>query len=70
MSLAGDTLKALRSVLLLQEDVRSLKEAAQAQSDRIMRLAEAHADLRDRVSRLEGLLEGAALVSGQRRIEG
>ena len=70
MSLAGDTLKALRSVLLLQEDVRSLKEAAQSQSDRIMRLAEAHADLRDRVSRLEGLLEGAALVSGQRRIEG
>ena len=73
MSTVGDTLKALRSVLKLQDDVSDLKEAAKAQSDRLTRLAEAHGSLRDRVSRLEGIIEGAAMASGrppQPRIEG
>ena len=69
MSAIGDALKALRSVLLLQEEVRLLKESAQAQSERLTRLAEAHGGLRDRVSRLEGVIEGAAMAARQRRIE-
>ncbi len=69
MSTLGDALKALRGVLLLQDEVRALKEAAQAQSERLVRLAEAHGELRDRVSRLEGIIEGAAMASRQRRIE-
>lgn len=69
MSTLGDALKALRGVLLLQNEVRALKEAAQAQSERLVRLAEAHSELRDRVSRLEGIIEGAAMASRQRRIE-
>ena len=69
MSAIGDALKALRSVLLLQEEVRMLKDSAQAQSERLARLAEAHGDLRDRVSRLEGLIEGAVMATRQRRIE-
>ncbi|MBX9729811.1 MAG: hypothetical protein K2X59_00645 [Sphingomonas sp.] len=69
MSTLGDALKALRGVLLLQDEVRALKEVAQAQSERLVRLAEAHSELRDRVSRLEGIIEGAAMASRQRRIE-
>ena len=69
MSSIGDALKALRTVLLMQEDLRVLKEAVGAQSERLARLAEAHGELRDRVSRLEGVIEGAAMVSRQRRIE-
>lgn len=69
MSALGDALNALRSVLLLQEEVRLLKESAQSQGERMTRLAEVHGDLRDRVSRLEGMIEGAAMASRQRRIE-
>ncbi len=71
MSFMGDTVKAIRNVLLLQEDVRLLKDAAQTQSQRLASLAEAHGDLRDRVSRIEGVIEGAAMAAGrqQRRIE-
>lgn len=65
MSTLGDAVKALRTVLLMQEDVRSLKDAAQAQSERLAKLAEAHAELRDRVSRIEGMIEGAAMASGR-----
>ena len=73
MSGIGDALKALRTVLLMQDDIRALKEAARAQSERFSRLADAYGDLRDRVSRLEGIIEGAAMASrgaGQPRIEG
>ena len=69
MSFVADTVKAIRNVLLLQEDVKQLKETAAKQSDRLSRLAEAHAALRDRVSRLEGVIEGAAMATRQRRIE-
>jgi hypothetical protein len=69
VNFVGDTMKAVRNVLLLQEDVRHLKESAATQSERLTRLAEAHAALRDRVSRLEGVIEGAAMAARQRRIE-
>ncbi|WP_060526251.1 hypothetical protein [Sphingomonas sp. Leaf242] len=73
MSVIGDALKAMRTVLLMQEDLRMMKDAAHAQSDRLARLAEAHGALRDRVSRLEGIIEGAAMarrMPDQPRIEG
>ncbi|SMF66214.1 hypothetical protein SAMN06295910_1376 [Allosphingosinicella indica] len=73
MSTMGDALKAFQSVLLMREDIRSLKEASLEQSERLTKLAEAHAALRDRVSRLEGIIEGAAMASGRAaspRIEG
>lgn len=73
MSTIGDALKALRDVLLLQKEVADLKQSAVAQSEQLARLAEAHGRLRDRVSRLEGMIEGAAMASGrvqQPRIEG
>jgi hypothetical protein len=69
VSAFGDSLKALRNVLLLQEQVRILKETVQSQSANLTKLAEAHGELRDRVSRLEGVIEGAAMAARQRRIE-
>ena len=69
MSGFGDALKALRTVLLMQEDIRQLRETAKSQSETVTRLAEAHGELRDRVSRLEGVIEGAAMATRQRRIE-
>lgn len=73
MSAVGDALKALRNVLLLQEDVRRLKDGAITQGEQLARIAEAHANLRDRVSRIEGIIEGAAMAAGRAaapRIEG
>ena len=69
MSGIGDAFRALQAVLLMQNDVRLLKQNAIEQGEKLARLAEAHADLRDRVSRLEGVIEGAALAARQRRIE-
>jgi uncharacterized protein YdcH (DUF465 family) len=65
----ADAVKALRTVLSMQDDIRALKDAASAQSDRLSRLAEAHGELRDRVSRLEGVIEGAAMATLQRRLD-
>ena len=69
MTAIADAVKALRTVLSMQDDIRALKDAASAQSDRLSRLAEAHGELRDRVSRLEGVIEGAAMATRQRRLD-
>lgn len=69
MSAIGDALKALRTVLMMQEDVRLLKQTAVTQGEQLARLAQAHGELRDRVSRIEGFIEGAATTSRRRRIE-
>jgi hypothetical protein len=49
MSLYGDAIKALRQVILLDERVRNT-------SVDLARMSQEVADLRDRVSRLEGML--------------
>lgn len=49
MSLYGDAIRALRQVILLDERVRN-------SSLDLARISEELADLRDRVSRLEGML--------------
>ena len=54
MSLYGDAIRALRQVILLDERVRNT-------SLDVARVSQELADLRDRVSRLEGML-AAALV--------
>ena len=69
MSTIGAALGALRAVLLLQDKVAQLASTVEAQSGRLQRLSDAHAGLRDRVSRLEGVLEGAAMAARQRRLE-
>jgi hypothetical protein len=65
VSLYGDAIRALRQVILLDERMRT------ASSD-LARLGEEVANLRDRVSRLEGMLaasmaqRAAAPVRGRR----
>ena len=49
MSLYGDAIRALRQVILLDERVRST-------SADLVRISQEVADLRDRVSRIEGML--------------
>ena len=63
MSLYGDAIRALRQVILLDERVRN-------SAIDLARLSQEIADLRDRVSRLEGMLAaGLALArdAGPRR---
>ena len=54
MSLYGDAIGALRQVILLDERMRNTALDVE-------RLSAEMADLRDRVSRLEGMLAGGAL---------
>jgi hypothetical protein len=58
VSLYGDAIRALRQVILLDERVRN-------SSADLARMAQEIADLRDRVSRLEGML--AASMAGVRQ---
>lgn len=57
MSLYGDAIRALRQVILLDERVRNTALD-------LARISQEVADLRDRVSRLEGML--AASLAGPR----
>ena len=57
MSLYGDAIKALRQVILLDERVRNTAVD-------VARMSQELADLRDRVSRLEGML--AAVIAPSR----
>lgn len=56
----GDAVQAIRTVLLLQEDIKQLKDLARVQGDRLSRLADVCSGLDNRISRIEGFLEGAA----------
>jgi vacuolar-type H+-ATPase catalytic subunit A/Vma1 len=67
---AGDrALNAIKTIFTLKEQVDGLGRDIAAMNTRVSRLAEAHGELRDRVSRLEGIIEGAAMAARQRRIE-
>lgn len=52
MSLYGDAIRALRQVILLDERVRNM-------ATDVARLSQEVIDLRDRVSRIEGMLAAA-----------
>ncbi len=54
MSLYSDAIRALRQVILLDERVRNI-------ATDVTRLSEEIADLRDRVSRIEGMLAAGML---------
>jgi len=70
MSSAGEkAVGALKTILTLKDQLDGLGRDMAGLNARLAGLAEAHADLRDRVSRLEGVIEGAAMATRQRRIE-
>jgi hypothetical protein len=56
VSLYGDAIKALRQVILLDERVRN-------SAVDLARISQEITDLRDRVSRLEGMLAGGMALS-------
>ena len=56
MSLYGDAIKAFRQVILLDERVRNT-------ATDLARMSQEIADLRDRVSRLEGMLAAGMALS-------
>ncbi|WP_019515540.1 hypothetical protein [Sphingomonas sp. Mn802worker] len=69
MSAGERALNAIKTIFTLKEQVDGLGRDIAAMNTRVSRLAEAHGELRDRVSRLEGIIEGAAMAARQRRIE-
>jgi hypothetical protein len=59
-----------KTILTLKDQLDGLDRDVAQLGGRLAGLAGAHGDLRDRVSRLEGVIEGAAMVAAQqRRIE-
>lgn len=75
MSVFGDAIAALRQVVLIQSRLDQLDQRISRMGDDVGGLADATLALRDRISRLEGVIEGAAMAAAgaaanrQRRIE-
>lgn len=68
MSAGEKAFGVIKAVFTMKDQLDDLGKDLATLGQGVARLAEAHADLRDRVSRLEGVVEGAAMVSRQRRI--
>lgn len=71
MSAGERAFGVFKTILTLKDQLDDLDRDLAQLGGRLSGLAGAHGDLRDRVSRLEGMIEGAAMASGrqQRRIE-
>ncbi|PZO72133.1 MAG: hypothetical protein DI640_13495 [Sphingomonas taxi] len=71
MSTFGDIFGAMRQVILTQARLDQLDVRMTRMAGDIDGLADGISLLRDRISRLEGIIEGAAMAAGrqQRRIE-
>lgn len=71
MSVFGDAVGAIRQVILMQSRMDQLDMRITAIGGDVEGLTDALANVRDRVSRLEGMIEGAAMAAGRqpRRIE-
>lgn len=63
MSTVSDMLKGLRQVVLMEANIARLERSVESLSNDVDGLADGLGALRDRVSRLEGFIEGAAAVS-------
>ena len=69
MSLFGDAVSAIKQVSLMQSRIDQLDKRIDGMAADVDGLVLSLSDLRDRVSRLEGVIEGAAMASRQRRID-
>lgn len=69
MSMFGDAVGAIRQVILMQARIDMLDQRMSEMASDIDGLTDALINVRDRVSRLEGVIEGAAMAARQRRIE-
>lgn len=59
MSVSDKTWGVLKSVIMYQETIKAVREDMAALSRDVAALSRAHASLSDRVSRLEGFIQGA-----------
>jgi hypothetical protein len=67
---AGEkALGLIKTILTIKDQLDALGRDMAGLNERLSNLAGAHGELRDRVSRLEGVIEGAAMAARQRRIE-
>ncbi len=62
MSAFGDAMKAVRDVVVMQTRIDALYKALEDQSREAKALAGIIIDVDKRLSRLEGMIEGAALA--------
>jgi hypothetical protein len=69
VSAIGDALAAIRQVILMQQRMDQLDGRITQLVADVDGLTDALSNMRDRVSRLEGIIEGAAMAARQRRIE-
>ncbi|NTS65440.1 hypothetical protein HRV97_09720 [Sphingomonas sp. HHU CXW] len=69
MSAIGDALAAIRQVILMQQRMDQLDGRITQLVADVDGLTDALSNMRDRVSRLEGIIEGAVMAARQRRIE-
>jgi hypothetical protein len=70
VSTLTDALRGVRDLLLLQAQVKNLEKAVEGQGDLMRQMARDLIDVDKRLSHVEGMIRGAAIVSGQPRIEG
>jgi hypothetical protein len=70
VSALTDALRGVRDLLLLQTQVKNLEKAVEGQGDLMRQMARDLIDVDKRLSHVEGMIRGAAIVSGQPRIEG
>lgn len=69
MSAISDALAAIRQLILMQQRMDQLDGRITQLVADVDGLTDALSNMRDRVSRLEGIIEGAAMAARQRRIE-
>jgi hypothetical protein len=68
VSAVGDAFEALRQVLLMQANIERLEGSVDKIGADLKGLAEAVASLRDRVSRLAGFIDGAAVAASRKKL--
>jgi hypothetical protein len=67
VSTFGDAVKAIREVLLMQTRMDQFDERVSRMNSDLEGLAHGYRELRDRVSRLEGIIEGVGMASAASR---
>ncbi|HVF92959.1 MAG TPA: hypothetical protein VM900_01450 [Sphingomonas sp.] len=72
MSAGEKAFGLIKTVFTVKDQVEAMGRDITALGEKVTRLAESHVALRERVSRIEGLIEGAAMARGVQppRIEG
>ena len=71
MSAGEKAFGLIKTVFTVKDQIEAMGRDVTALSDRVAKLTESHVLLRERVSRIEGLIEGAAMARNtQPRIEG